>query len=91
MKPKQNQLEQLANALVTSYRSKELMVARVPDAQLKAQIMAIVSQNFAEEEALEQEARKMLAGHAQATRDMDTHKMFLLAKQRLAAKKGFVL
>ena len=29
--------------------------------------------------------------YAQATRDMDPYKMFLLAKQKLAAKKGFIL
>jgi hypothetical protein len=33
----------------------------------------------------------MLATHAGAARDMDSHKMFLLAKQKLAAKKGFIL
>jgi hypothetical protein len=91
MKIKQDQLERLANALLASYRNKELMVAKAPEAQIKAKIMAVVNQNFAEEEALEEEARKMLAGHAQASRDLDTHKMFLLAKQKLAAKKGFVL
>ena len=91
MKIKQEQLERLAHALVASYQTKDLMVAKVPQAQIEAKIVAIVSQNFAEEEALEVEARKMLAGHAQAARDMDSYKMFLLAKQKLAAKKGFVL
>jgi hypothetical protein len=27
----------------------------------------------------------------QATREMDHYKMFLIAKQKLAAKKGFIL
>jgi hypothetical protein len=91
MKIKQEQLQRLAHTLVASYQAKDLMVAKVPQAEIEAKIIAIVSQNFAEEEALEEEARKVLAGHAQATRDMDSYKMFLLAKQKLAAKKGFVL
>jgi hypothetical protein len=33
----------------------------------------------------------MLAAHAVASRDMDPYKMFLIAKQKLAAKKGFIL
>jgi hypothetical protein len=33
----------------------------------------------------------MLATHAGATKDMDPYKMFLIAKQKLAAKKGFIL
>jgi hypothetical protein len=53
--------------------------------------MRIVSQNFAEEEAIEEEARKMLSSHVRAARDMDPYKMFLIAKQKLAAKKGFIL
>ena len=33
----------------------------------------------------------MLASYARATKDVDPYKMFLLAKQKLAAKKGFIL
>ena len=54
-------------------------------------MIEVIAKNFAEEEAIEEEARKMLASVAQASRDMDPYKMFLLAKQKLAAKKGFIL
>ena len=57
----------------------------------RTQIMAIINHNFAEEEAIEQEARTMLASYAQGARDVDPYRMFLLAKQKLAAKKGFIL
>ncbi|MGH7824035.1 MAG: DUF507 family protein [Candidatus Binatia bacterium] len=90
MKVKQEQLERLANQLLTRYRAKELIVPRSSDGELKARIMAVVAQNFSEEEAIEEEARKMLA-HVPATRDMDPYKMFLIAKQKLAVKKGFIL
>jgi hypothetical protein len=91
MKVKPDQLERLASSLLASYRAKELMVAKVDEVLIKNKIVEIVARNFAEEEAIEEEARKMLASYGQASRDMDPYKMFLLAKQKLAAKKGFIL
>jgi hypothetical protein len=91
MKIKAEQLEKLAELLITSYRAKELIVTGSGDALLKKKVAAVIARNFAEEEVIEEEARKMLASHAQAARDMDSYKMFLLAKQKLAAKKGFIL
>lgn len=91
MKIKPEQLERIASMLVADYRSKELIVTKADDGLIKKRIMEIIAKNFAEEEAIEEEARKMLASYAQASRDMDPYKMFLLAKQKLAAKKGFIL
>jgi len=91
MKIKREQLESLAALLLAHYRSKELITAKAGEAEIKAKIVKIVGQNFAEEEAIEEEARKMLVSHAGAAKEMDSHKMFLLAKQKLAAKKGFIL
>jgi len=91
MKIKQAQLERLAASLLANYQAKDLLRAKGSEEQIKAKIMAVVSENFAAEEAIEDEARKLLAGHASATRGVDSYKMFLLAKQKLAAKKGFIL
>jgi hypothetical protein len=91
MKIKTEQLERIATLLIASYRNKELIMTKADDTVIKSKIMEIIAKNFAEEEAIEEEARKMLASHAQASRDMDPYKMFLLAKQKLASKKGFIL
>ena len=91
MKIKQEQLERLAGLLLASYKTKELMVPKASEAEIKGKIAGIISQNFAEEEAIEEEARKVLASYANAAKNMDSHKMFLIAKQKLAAKKGFIL
>jgi hypothetical protein len=91
MKIKPEQLDHLAASLLSHYRSKELISPSADEVKIRAKIMKIVRQNFAEEDAIEEEARKMLASHAGATKDMDPYKMFLLAKQKLAAKKGFIL
>ena len=91
MRIKPEQLERIAALLIATYRNKELIVTKTDDAALKSKIMEIIGKNFAEEEAIEEEARKMLASYAKASRDMDPYKMFLLAKQKIASKKGFIL
>ena len=91
MKIKQDQLDRLAKTLLAAYRAKDLMIAQSEESEIKSKIMEIINQNFAEEEAIEEEARKMLSTYARVSKDMDPYKMFLLAKQKLAAKKGFIL
>lgn len=91
MKIKPEQLEQIAGLLLANFKNKELMVGKASDQAIKNLLIETIARNFAEEEAIEEEARKMLASVAQASRDMDPYKMFVLAKQKLAAKKGFIL
>jgi hypothetical protein len=91
MKIKPEQLDKLAKLLLENYRAKQLLEPKRDEATILTKIKSVISHNFGEEEAIEEEARKMLAAHAQATRDMDHFKMFLIAKQKLAAKKGFIL
>ena len=85
MKIKPEQIERIASQLVANYHKQDLIAAKADDGELKAKII------FAEEEAIEEEARKMLASHSTGARDLDPYKMFLLAKQKLAAKRGFIL
>jgi hypothetical protein len=91
MKVKRDRLERLASVMLASFRAKELMKPKREVGEIKTKIVEILAQNFAEEEAIEEEARKVLATYARAAKDMDPYKMFLLAKQKLAAKKGFIL
>ena len=91
MKIKPEQLERLAQQVLTVYETKGLMTSAAGAAEIRRKIAEVVAANFAEEEAIEEEARKMLASYAKASRDMDPYKMFLIAKQKLAAKKGFIL
>lgn len=91
MKIKTEQLQRLAAQLVKNYQDKNVITARADNGVLENKIVEIVANNFAEEEAIEEEARNMLASHSQGARDLDPYKMFLLAKQKLAAKRGFVL
>jgi hypothetical protein len=91
MKIKPEQTEQIASLLMASFKNKQLLLSKAAETAIKQKVVEVVTKNFAEEEAIEEEARKMLASVAPASRDMDPFKMFLLAKQKLAAKKGFIL
>jgi len=91
MKLRAEQLERIAVLVITSYRDNDLIVTKAEDSALKSKIVDVIARNFAEEEAIEEEARKMLASHSTGARDLDPYKMFLLAKQKLAAKRGFIL
>lgn len=74
-----------------SYRAKELIVLKADEAKVRAKIQETIARNFQEEEAIEEEARVMLAAHAGQVKEMDHYKMFLLIKQKLAQKRGFIL
>lgn len=91
MKIKREKLERLADHILARYRAKDLITVKAADTDVKAKIIAVVAANFAEEEAIEEEARKILASHTPRARDLDAFKMFVLAKQKVAAKKGFIL
>jgi hypothetical protein len=91
MKIKADQIDRLVDQLLKAYQAKELIVLKSSDASLRSMIKDILTRNFQEEERIEEEAREMLASHAGQAREMDSHKLFVLMKQRLAQKKGFVL
>ena len=92
MKLGAEKLDRIATLLVRSYRDHDLMVAKAEESVLKNKIVDVIAKNLAEEEAIEEEARKMLVSFGRSTRgDLDPYKMFLLAKQKLAAKRGFIL
>lgn len=91
MKIKPEQIDRLVDRLLKNARAKGLMILKANEGTVRDKIREIITQNFIEEEAIEEEARKMLDAHARETKSMDQQKVFLMLKQRIAAKKGFVL
>ena len=61
MKIKPEQLDKLAKLLLENYSSKELINPKCEDTTILAKIKGVISHNFAEEEAIEDEARKVLS------------------------------
>ncbi len=91
MKIKPEQIDRLADRLLKNCRAKDLISLKTGEETVRKKIAQIITQNFREEEAIEEEARKMMDSHAGQTKTMDQHKMFLLIKKKLAEKKGFNL
>lgn len=74
-----------------AYQAKGLIVLKTDAPRVVAKMKEILARNFREEEAIEEEARAMLASHAGEVKEMDHYKMFQLIKQKLAQKRGFIL
>lgn len=91
MKIKADQIDRLMDHLLKAYKSKELIVLKAKETDIRAKIKEIIAQNFHEEDVIEEEARRMLSSHARDVKEMDHYKMFLLIKQKLAQKRGFIL
>jgi len=91
MKIKAEQINRLVELLLKDYHSKDLIVLKAKETDIRAKIKDIITENFHEEEVIEEEARKMLASHAGQVKEMDHYKMFVLIKQKLAQKRGFIL
>ena len=94
MKIKPEQLDRLVDDVLKAYRGKDLIALKAPEATIRAKIRDTIVKNFHDEEVIEEEARELLASHAGDMRragEMDQHRMFLLIKQKIAEKKGFVL
>ncbi len=91
MKIKTEQIDRFLDQLLGMYKSKELIILKTKETAVRSKIKDIIAQNFQEEENIEEEARKLMASYAGQVKTMDHYKMFVLIKQKLAEKKGFVL
>lgn len=89
MRPEQ--IERLSELLVTGLLGANLMVLKADRLSVKSKVKDIIAKNFAEEQQIEEEARKLLAANRSAANQVDQHRMFLLIKQKLAQQRGFVL
>ena len=84
----------MVDRLLRNYQSKDLIAPKTKEADIRGKIKEVIAQNFHEEEAIEEEARRMLVSHAgqvKQVKEMDHFKMFVLIKQKLAQKRGFIL
>ena len=91
MKIKGEQLDRLVDHLLNTYKAKNFVNLKTKESNIRTKIKDIIAKNFQEEETIEEEARKLMASHAGQVREMDPYKMFVLIKQKLAEKKGFIL
>ena len=91
------QIERVAAVLVKRLVEKQVVELAVPEADVKARFVALLTKNFDDEAAIEREAaaeaEKLVRRGAPGVKreDLDLRRVEQLVKQRLAKARGFVL
>lgn len=97
MRPSPGQLERVAERLIRRLGQAEFVTLTAGQDVLRAKIVALLTKNFDDEVQIEQlakaEAEKLVRQGAPGVRreDLDTRKVELMLKQKLAKDRGFVL
>jgi len=85
------EIEQLAVAITAALTAHEFVRATATPAVLARRIAALITRNFDDERALEEEAERLAASHARQMVGMDQRKIVQGIKERLARERGFSL
>jgi hypothetical protein len=91
------QIDRVAATLVKRLVEKDVVTLGVPEAQVKARFVELLTKNFDEEAEIERlaqaEAEKLVRQGAPGVKreDLDLRKVEQLMKQRVAKARGFVL
>jgi hypothetical protein len=97
MRPSAAQIARVAQALVRRLVETDVVTLDAPGERVKARFVALLTRNFDEEEAIDNEAlaeaEKLVRRGAPGVRreDLDLRKVEQLVKQRIAKARGFVL
>lgn len=97
MRPSPAQLDRVAETLVRRLLSQELIEQPGPETKIKERFAALLEANFAQEAAIEAEARaqaeKLVRQGAPGIRreDLDLRRVEQLMKQKIAKDRGFSL
>jgi len=97
MRPSAHLVERFADALIQRLAKAEFAELSAPESALKDRVVRIVSENFDEEAAIENEARakaeELVRKGAPGVRrdDLDLRRVEQLMKQRIAKDRGVAL
>jgi hypothetical protein len=97
MRPSAHLIERFADTLVQRLAKAEFAEVTAPEAVLKARIARLLTENFDQEAAIENDARakaeELVRKGAPGVRrdELDLRRVEQLMKQRIAKERGFVL
>jgi hypothetical protein len=97
MRPSPALIDRFTTTLMKRLATAEFVDLLAPEEKVRERLAKLLNENFAQEAALEDEARaqaeKLVRQGAPGMRreDLDLRKLELLVKQRLAKERGFVL
>lgn len=92
MKIKQEEVGRVCRLILEKLKEKKMLIFKANEKVVYEALVETFSKNLREEEAIDQEARKILEENSQASEQgLDRQKMFLMIKRKLAKDRGFVL
>lgn len=92
MKLKQEQIEKACRLILEHLKEKKLIILKAPELQVYQKLVHTFTHNIQQEEAIDQEAKKILETTLeQSSQELDRQKLFLMIKRKLAKDKGFIL
>ena len=87
-----NQIERVAAVLLKALTEQANATLKAPPGKVKDRIAAIIRANLAEEQALEVEAKRLLAAQLKnAPAGIDQHRLLQMIKKKLAEDRGIPL
>ena len=93
MKISPEQIKYLCQKVFDELKTKEVLVLKADEKTVVKRMIEEIDKNFKEEEALDAEAKKMLAQYQNQISEsgMNQSKLFAMLKKEIARKKGFIL
>jgi hypothetical protein len=93
MKLNANQIQYICERVLRDLKEKNIIVFNTDEHTVLKRMIAEFEKNLKEEEAIESEAKKLLAQHQGELNSsgMNQGKFFMMLKKEIAKKKGFVL
>jgi len=88
-----NQIQYICERVLKDLKEKNLIVFHSDEQSVLKRMMAEFEKNLKDEEAIDLEAKKLLAQHQGELNSsgMNQGKFFMMLKKEIAKKKGFVL
>jgi hypothetical protein len=91
MAMRESQIDSLASFLVHGLISRGIIKPKGDEKDLVACVVELMSANFEQEAAIDEEADRMAEDLARKESRVDATKLRTMIRQRIAAKKGFTL
>ncbi len=93
MKFSDREIEIIAYRILRSLKRRGNVVLKTGEAEIRSKIAEVIIKNQEQEMELDREVEELLSAYQSAfdSGQMDYHKMFQMAKKKLAKEKGFIL
>ena len=89
MKIKQEEVHRICRLILERLKEKKLIILKTAEEKVYQALVSTFIKNLQEEEDIEEKARKILEESSQE--GIDSHKMLLMIKRKIAKERNFIL